>query len=111
MRSGYSVRNRTPSGCEILNWLPLIRQEIALLLPKVIATLGNIPLQAVYKLAGEKVNAIGICHGHVQKLYIDKKEYSLFPLYHPASGIYNRTLIEVMREDARLLGKYLHELR
>ena len=34
---------------------------------------------------------------------------ALFPLYHPASGIYNRELVETMRQDIVKLGQYIKE--
>lgn len=107
VRSLRSLRNRTPSGSEVAAALPVLRREIALLHPAVIATLGNTPLMAVLTLAGEPRAAIGACHGVTRGIWIDGSRYSLFPLYHPASGIYNRALIEIMRADARLLGEHL----
>lgn len=106
-RSERSVRNRTPSGTEITSAMPALEREIVLLRPPVIATLGNTPLAAVLALAGEPRMTIGSCHGVARRIMIDGHGCTLFPLYHPASGIYNRALIDVMRADARLLGEHL----
>jgi len=107
VRSERSLRNRTPSRNEILYWLPVIKQEIALICPQVIVTLGNIPLQTILMLSGSSKETIGNCHGFSRTVFIDEHAYTLFPLYHPASSIYNRSLIDVMREDTCLLGEHL----
>ncbi len=105
--SNHSVRNRTPSREEIIKALPPLYEEMNLLEARVIATLGNTPLKAILLLAGEPSVTIGQCHGRARELKIHGCCYTLFPLYHPASGIYNRSLIETMREDARRLGEHL----
>lgn len=105
--SGRSVRNRTPSAGEVGDALPNLEREILLLAPKVIATLGNTPLRAVLRLACQPQETIGLCHGQARSICVDTHICTLFPLYHPASGIYQRPLIDVMRRDARLLGEQL----
>ena len=35
----------------------------------------------------------------------DGHAFTLIPLYHPASGIYNRALVQVMEEDAKKAGE------
>lgn len=105
-----SVSNRTPTAGEITAGLPLLRAEIAALRPAVIATLGNTPLRALYALAGfDKIPVIGAVHGAACAIAIDGAHYTLFPLYHPASGIYRRELIEVMNADLMQLGLLLGE--
>lgn len=95
-----SVSNRTPTPAEIADGLPLLRAEITTIAPSVIATLGNTPLRAVYALTGrEKSPVIGAVHGEASDVTIDGAHYTLFPLYHPASGIYRRELIDIMRND------------
>jgi DNA polymerase len=75
----------------------------------VILTLGNTPLKAVYQLAGQKPPVIGAVHGAEQALCIGKMQVILIPLYHPASGIYNRSLIEVMEQDAKTAGETIRK--
>lgn len=99
-----SVANRTPVREEVQSGLALLEKEIALLRPKVIATLGNIPLGAVLALAGERRSAIGPCHAVARPVLAAGVPVTLFPMYHPASGIYNRDLIPVLEADAEALG-------
>ena len=110
MRSLKSVRNRTPLPSEVKAALPLLKTEILHLHPKLILTLGNTPLKAVYALAGEKPPVIGTAHGKTQMLEIEGSQWKLIPLYHPASGIYNRALVEVMEQDAAYVGEVVRML-
>ncbi len=106
-RSERSIRNRTPTRQEVEAFLPSIACEIKLLCPRMIATLGNTPLQAILKIAGEAPQTIGACHGRPSSMVVAGRPCTLFPLYHPASGIYNRSLVDVMLADARLLGEQM----
>ena len=71
--------------------LPWLRRELEVLSPEVIVTLGNIPLRA---LLGNSV-VIGQAHGELAACDAGH----VFPLYHPASIIYNRSLQSVYQED------------
>ena len=107
VRSEKSVRNRTPSPREIEDGLPLLNEEILLLKPAVIATLGNTPLFAVQKLAKLPRASIGELHGNALSAVISGLAVTLFPLYHPASVIYNVRLKEVYYEDLEKLKKII----
>lgn len=110
VRSEKSTRNRTPLPAEVKAALPLLQMEILHLAPQLVLTLGNTPLKAMYQLAGKKPPSIGTAHGTIQTLEIEGKSFSLIPLYHPASGIYNRALVEVMEKDAAYVGEIVHSL-
>jgi uracil-DNA glycosylase len=101
VRSPRSVRNRTPGPSEVEASLRLLQKEIELIRPDFLCTLGNTPLRAAYLLAGEKPEVVGNVHGtRIPLTTAGGASFELIPLYHPASGIYNRSLIEVMRADA-----------
>ncbi|MPN47186.1 hypothetical protein SDC9_194787 [bioreactor metagenome] len=111
MRSEKSTRNRTPLPAEVTASLPLLKTELLHLSPKLILTLGNTPLKAVFALAGEKPPIIGSAHGKIHTLLMEGVSFSLIPLYHPASGIYNRALVEVMEQDAAFVGSVMQTLK
>ena len=111
VRSEKSTRNRTPLPAEVKAALPLLKTELLHLSPKLILTLGNTPLKAVFALAGEKPPVIGAAHGKEHSLVIDGVAFSLIPLYHPASGIYNRALVEVMEQDAAFVGGVVQKIK
>lgn len=89
--------NRPPDKSELAFFVPLLHREIELVNPKLIVTLGNFALKNV--LMDQKAS-IGDFHGRL----IEKDEKRIFPLYHPASIIYDRAKAPVYIED-------LHKLR
>lgn len=109
VRSAKSTRNRTPLPEEVTGSLPLLLSEIELIAPRVILTLGNTPLKAICRLAKQKPPVIGGVHGTRRIILLGGTETTLIPLYHPASGIYNRSLVEVMEKDARFAGEIIRE--
>ncbi len=111
VRSIKTVRNRTPGPREVAASLPLIRLEIAVIRPRCIVTLGNTPLAAMLALAGGEKQTIGALHGRAVVLTVEDVSAALFPLYHPASGIYNRSLVPVMEADIAALGEHLVKAR
>ncbi len=107
VRSAKSVRNRTPGKREVDAALPLLQQEIVTLRPQWIVTLGNTPLHAVCRLGRLPLDTVGNLHGRPTPIAVEGCACTLFPMYHPASGIYNRALIDVMAQDAAILGEKL----
>lgn len=103
VRKQKSCSNRTPTRDEIAISMELLMAEIRIVKPLVIATLGNVPLLSVMTLAGEIKRTVGELHGKLYPLQIDGRKLMLFPLYHPASVIYNRALGPVMESDVRAL--------
>ena len=106
-KAGRTV-NRTPSKEELRLFTPWLYREIALVRPRALVTLGNTALHAF--VAPEMM--IGDCHGAWQRIQLPAEdrteaEYRLFPLYHPASVIYNRSLTDVYQADVRTLAATL----
>ena len=95
------VVNRPPTREEVKLFLPWLRREMELVRPEVVVTLGNVPLKA---LLGSKA-VIGDVHGVLQEL----DGLKLYPMYHPASLIYNPGLREVYAGDIRRLAAWLRE--
>ena len=99
-KTGKAV-NRPPSSAEIAFFLPFLREEIEIIAPRVIVTLGNVPLKAV---TGDPAASIGAYHGKPMTLADGRV---LFALYHPAAVIYNRALQAVYDEDLLALRGFL----
>lgn len=102
--AGGRLSNRPPTRDEMALFRPWLLREIAEIAPGVIATLGNVPLQA---LCGAK-QTIGAVHGRV--IPAGETGLPLFALYHPASLIYNRSLESVYEQDVRALAKMIDGL-
>lgn len=95
------LSNRTPTRAEVDQFRPWLRDEIVAVAPTVIVTLGNTALRAVI---GWDAPVIGDIHGEPQ----DTPWGTVFPLYHPASIIYRRALIDTYDEDLRRLSDFIH---
>lgn len=102
-----TVSNRAPSREELALFTPYLYEEILLVQPELIVTLGNTALHAL--LGGTA--SIGGCHGEVSAALVrhggQEQEYRVFPLYHPASIIYNRALQPVYAGDLEKLRRLL----
>lgn len=90
------LSNRPAARDEITASRPFLVKEIEAICPKCIVTLGNVPLRAI---TGNFSLSIGDRHGEVSCERIGEREYLLFPLYHPASVIYNRSLKQTCETD------------
>lgn len=77
-------------------------EEIGILNPEYIITLGAVSLKAI---SGRTCIKMFEEHGKLEKIFINKNEYYVYPLYHPASIIYNRSLREVYIDDLNKLSK------
>ncbi|MGI6152474.1 MAG: uracil-DNA glycosylase [Christensenellaceae bacterium] len=99
-----TVSNRPPTQKEITEAIPFLQEEIGILQPKTIVTLGNTPLRAVLD---DKSASIGVFHGKTTQTQVGGQAYRLFALYHPASIIYNRSLKEVYEKDLYALKSAL----
>ena len=91
--------NRTPTQEEITMFLPFLKREIELVAPAVIVTLGNVPLKA---LMGPEAT-IGDMHGAP----VMCGSRRIFPMYHPASMIYNPALRAVYAADMAKLAEII----
>ena len=96
------VSNRPPTRDEIALFRPWLLREIEEISPCMIATLGNVPLKT---LTGTHTT-IGTVHGRL--INSGDTSVPLFPLYHPASLIYNRALTPVYEQDVHALAELLH---
>jgi len=90
--------NRPALKDEIESGIPYLHEEINIISPKIIVTLGNVPLRAVLNDFSNKAS-IGLMHGRIYEVNIKGEKYLLYPLYHPASIIYNQGLKEVYSGD------------
>lgn len=95
--------NRTPNREEIALCRPFLMREIERVDPAIIVTLGNVPLTT---LMGAQYT-IGQAHGRI----IEKDNMRIYPMYHPAAIIYNRSLQEVFAADMAKLAGLTKNLR
>ena len=93
--------NRPVTKDDLSNNLSYLMRELEILTPVLIVTLGNTALRAVCG------NSIMISDVHGRVINSQSGDRRVFPLYHPASIIYNRSLKEVYENDVKQLQKTL----
>ncbi len=93
--------NRDPEPDEVETCKPFLLQQIDLIKPKVVCTLGNWATQTLL----EKKVGITKVRGQAFKL----KDFVIFPLLHPAAALHQGSLQEPLREDFRKLKAFLDE--
>lgn len=100
--------NRPAAAKEIETSLNTLYDEIDIIKPSFVITLGNVPLKAI---TYNSFRPIGEVHGESLLIKILGNSYNLIPLYHPASLIYNRKLENVYDSDIEKLKKYLESMK
>lgn len=86
--------NRDPSTKEKSYFLPYLIEELRIVNPEVVITLGRHSME--YFLASEKISEV---HGRKMKVEINGWKGVLIPLYHPAAALYNGSLRQTLKED------------
>lgn len=92
--------NRDPRPEEIELCAPYLREQTRTIDPEFIVTLGNFATKFILK------TEVGITrlHGKLQQA----GKFKVFPIFHPAAAIYDRSKREALENDFRTLGKLLH---
>ncbi|HLC75519.1 MAG TPA: uracil-DNA glycosylase [Candidatus Peribacterales bacterium] len=91
--------NRDPEPEEKLACLPWVKLELALIRPKVICTLGKHALNEFFPAL-----SISRVHGQPQKV---NKDFTVFPIYHPAAALHNGSLRQELFNDFAQLKQFL----
>ncbi len=102
------LSNRPATVTDISINQPWLLREIEIINPSIIVTLGNVPLRAV---TNDKSLTIGSVHGKLLDCKINGVEKKLYPLYHPASIIYNRSLKEIYIKDVKELTVHIETVK
>ncbi len=97
--------NRDPLPDEIAECEPHLREQIRLIEPKVICTLGNF---ATKLLTGSQTGITRV-HGEPQERRLGERTVKLFPIFHPAAGLRTPSVKELLREDFAKLPALLAE--
>ena len=94
--------NRDPQPDEIDTCKPFLLQQIQIIKPKLVCSLGNF---ATHVLLGRKV---GITKVRGQTFHLP--EFILFPLLHPAAALHQGNLLVPLREDFQKLKGVLESM-
>ncbi len=94
--------NRDPMPDEIAACAPYLERQIALINPRVIVTLGRYSMSKFFP--GERISQI---HGTARM--VDGR--MCVAMYHPAAGLHQASLADIIRADFRKLPVYLEQSR
>jgi uracil-DNA glycosylase family 4 len=97
--------NRDPQPEEIDSCRPYLEQQVQLIQPRVIGTLGNFST----KLLTAKPTGITKVRGTPQQHLIGGRHLFLLPLFHPAAGLRTPRVAEQLREDFQLIPDLLEQ--
>jgi len=104
--------NRDPAIDEIYRHTPYLIEQIKIIKPKIICTLGNYSTKFVLASFNipnmKKIAGITQLHGKSNALAIDGMEFNVIPLYHPAAMLYNPNLRTILAEDFLKIGEILN---
>jgi len=95
--------NRDPQPNEIEACERYLFRQVALIEPRVIATLGNFAT----KLLSGKPTGITRVHGQEQATTVGDRRVLLYPLYHPAAALYTPAMLKVLESDFARLPELL----
>lgn len=95
-------KNRDPKPAEIEAFRPYLDEQINILNPKIIVTLGRFSLAKflpTYRIAD--------VHGKPQTILCEGREITIVPMYHPAAVIYNQKLKPTLISDFQVIKNFL----
>ncbi|MBM3665836.1 MAG: uracil-DNA glycosylase, partial [Actinobacteria bacterium] len=91
--------NRDPRPDEIDSCRGYLEEQVALIRPRVVCTLGNFAT----KLLSGRPEGISTMHGQPLPIEFAGVPVTLYPVYHPAAALYTRAMLGSLQDDfARL---------
>ncbi len=100
--------NRDPSEKEIAMYGKFLDQQIEIIKPKVIATLGRFSMQYIMERFGleSEIEPISKAHGKIYEAKTSYGKIKIIPFYHPAAALYNGGMRNTLKKDFEILKKY-----
>jgi DNA polymerase len=95
--------NRDPKAVEIEACSGWLEQQVDVIAPKVICTLGNF---ALHSIRGDKTGITQL-HGKIEEIHYRQREVKLLPLFHPAAALRSTRTKALLAADLEQLSKIL----
>jgi len=102
--------NRDPFAREIETCTPYLNQQIKIIRPKIIVTLGRHSTSYIFSKVGLKSKGITKLRGKVHEIKLFGFQIFLIPMYHPAAALYNIGYKDELERDFQLLKSELVKL-
>jgi DNA polymerase len=93
--------NRDPKSAEIASCSGWLGQQLNLIQPDFICTLGNFALRSI---RGDRTGITQV-HGKPEERELDGRAIMLFPLFHPAAALRSTKTKNLLGEDLRRLAQ------
>lgn len=93
--------NRDPEPDEVETCKPFLMQQISMIRPKLVCTLGNWATQTLLE------RKVGITKVKGQAFYM--KDFVIFPLLHPAAALHQGNLLDTLKADFKKLKEFLEK--
>ncbi len=97
--------NRDPSAAEKAEFWPYLEEELRIVNPKLIITLGRHSMNNF--LPDAKISTV---HGQLQRIIFDNRELGLLPLFHPAYALFNGGVRQTLFDDFQNVPKAIEQL-
>ncbi|HKP01527.1 MAG TPA: uracil-DNA glycosylase [Nitrospiraceae bacterium] len=91
--------NRDPEPDEVETCKPFLMQQISMIRPKLVCTLGNWATQTLLE------RKVGITKVKGQAFYMT--DFVIFPLLHPAAALHQGNLLDTLKADFKKLKEFL----
>jgi uracil-DNA glycosylase len=100
--------NRDPTKAEIALYAPFLQEQINIIQPNVVATLGRFSMEFVLTLfnAPQKTQKISALHGKPVECTTPYGSVTVVPLFHPATALYNPNSRQTLFDDFKALIPY-----
>lgn len=99
-------QNRNPNQQEINLYAPFLIQQIKIIQPRVIVTLGSFSTNYLLKFCHQKIAPLSQIHGQVFPVACSYGTSHILPMYHPSASLYNPQLISQMKQDMNLILQF-----
>jgi len=107
-KMGYTLKNRAPTTEEIRTCSSYLDNQIDLIKPKIIVTLGSFSTTYIFEKFGIEKDKISNVHGKKFKTKDDK--LIIIPVYHPAVATYDPNKIFDLEKDFKTIKESLKDL-
>lgn len=98
--------NRDPNPDEILAFQKYVDEEIKIIKPKIIVTLGRFALDKF--LPGEYISRV---HGKPRRITWQSLNVTIIPMYHPAAALRNSDFMRQLIADFKVIKNVLEEIQ
>lgn len=97
--------NRDPRPEEKAAFLPFLLEQLQIIQPKVVITLGRHSME--YFLPNMKISEV---HGRLMKVTVEGNEFAIMPLYHPAAALYNGSMRQILVSDFVAMAELVSQI-